>query len=66
MVLLEALSLVDGRVIANPFVPTAHLLTHLRIRAGVIVAYERTPSLAARMRAALSGALRSQPATAGA
>jgi hypothetical protein len=58
-----ALSLADGRVIANPFVPTAHLLTHIRMRAGALVAYQRTPSLAARMRAALSGALLSRPVT---
>jgi hypothetical protein len=58
-----ALSLADGRVVANPFVPTAHLLTHLRMRAGALGAYERTPSLPARMRAALSGAVLSRPIT---
>jgi hypothetical protein len=58
-----ALSLADGRVIANPFVPTAHLLTHIRMRAGALGAYQRTPSLPARMRAALSGAVLSRPVT---
>ena len=58
-----ALSLADGRVIANPFVPTAHLLTHIRMRAGALGAYQRTPSLTARMRAALSGAVLSRPVT---
>jgi hypothetical protein len=58
-----ALSLTDGRTVANPFLPTALLLAHLRLRAGVLVAYERTPSLAARIRAALSAAV---PSPAGA
>ena len=58
-----ALSLADGRVIANPFVPTAHLLTHIRMRAGALGAYQREPSLPARMRAALSGAVLSRPVT---
>ena len=56
-----AISLVDGRVIANPFVPTAQLLAHVRMRAGALAAYQRTPSLSARIRAALSGAVLSQP-----
>jgi hypothetical protein len=58
-----ALSPADGRVVANPFLPTALLLAHLRMRAGALAAYERTPSLAARVRAALSGAV---PSPAGA
>jgi hypothetical protein len=57
-----ALSLTDGRAAANPFLPTAILLAHLRMRAGALGAYERTPSLAARMRAALSGAVPSPAA----
>ena len=57
-----ALSLLDGRVVANPFLPTAQLRAHLRIRAGALVAYERTPSLSARIRAALSGAVLARPA----
>jgi hypothetical protein len=59
-----AVSLADGRAVANPFVPTAHLLAHLRMRAGALGAYERTPSLTARLRAALSGAVLSRPVTA--
>ena len=61
-----ALSLADGRVVANPFVPTAQLLAHLRMRAGALRAYERMPSLPARLRAALSGAALTRPATASA
>ena len=61
-----ALSLADGRVVANPFVPTAHLLAHLRMRAGALRAYELMPSLPARLRAALSGAVLIRPATASA
>ena len=52
-----AISLADGCVIANPFLPTAQLLAHLRMRAGALGALERTPSLSARIRAALSGAV---------
>jgi len=56
-----AVSLADGRAVANPFVPTAHLLAHLRMRAGALGAYEHTPSLPARLRAALSGAVLTRP-----
>jgi hypothetical protein len=59
-----AVSLADGRAIANPFVPTAHLLAHLRMRAGALGAYEHTPSLPARLRAALAGAVLTRPLTA--
>ena len=48
-----ALSLDDDRVIADPFRRTDHLVACMRIRAGAIRAYEATPSLSARMRAAL-------------
>jgi hypothetical protein len=61
-----ALSLADGRVVSSPFVPTAHLLAHLRMRAGALRAYERMPSLPARLRTALSGAALARPATASA
>lgn len=61
-----ALSLADGRVVANPFVPTAQLLAHLRMRAGALGAYEHTPSLSARIRAALSGTVLTRPAGAAA
>ena len=56
-----ALSLTDGRAIANPFLPTAALLAQVRMRAGALAAYERTPSLPARIRAALSGAVLARP-----
>jgi hypothetical protein len=61
-----ALSLADGRVIANPFLPTAQLLAHIRMRAAALDAFERTPSLSARIRAALSGAVLARPAGAAA
>ena len=61
--LQAALSLTDGHVAANPFVPTAQLLAHLRMRADALGAYERMPSLPARLRAALSGAALTRPVT---
>ena len=48
-----ALSLADGRLAADPFLPTAALAVHLRLRARGVLAYDREPSLAARIRAAL-------------
>jgi hypothetical protein len=48
-----ALSLHDGRVIADPFQRTDHLVSNLRMRAGAIRAYEVTPSLRERLLAAL-------------
>jgi hypothetical protein len=48
-----AVSLTDGRVVADPFVPTARLAVHLRLRAEGLLAHEREPSLAARIRTAL-------------
>jgi hypothetical protein len=48
-----ALSLTDGRAVADPFRPTAQLLVRLRLRAQAVKAYEATPSLADRMRAAM-------------
>ena len=64
--LQAALSLADGRAVANPFVPTAQLLAHLRMRAGALRTYERMPSLPARLRAAVPGAVPTRPATASA
>lgn len=52
-----AISLADARVIANPFLPTAHLLAHIRMRASALGALERTPSVSTRIRAALSNAV---------
>jgi hypothetical protein len=48
-----ALSLDDGSVIADPFQRTDHLVANLRMRAGAIRAYEITPSVRERVRAAL-------------
>lgn len=59
-----ALSLAEGRAIANPILATAPLLAHVRMRAGALRAYERTPSLSTRIRAALSGAVLARPVTA--
>jgi hypothetical protein len=56
-----AYSLSDGRVVANPSLPTAALLARVRMRAGALGAYEHTPSLPARIRAALSGAVLTRP-----
>jgi len=49
-----ALSLTDGRLIADPFQPTAVLCQILRMRAGALRAYSRTPSLPDRIRAAMA------------
>jgi hypothetical protein len=51
---VAALSLTDRRVIADPFQPTAVLSQLLRMRAGALDAYSRTPSLAERIRAAMA------------
>jgi hypothetical protein len=48
-----ALSVSDGRSVTNRFQPHAGLVAHLRMRAGALRAFERMPSLAARMRAAV-------------
>jgi hypothetical protein len=44
-----ALSLTDNRAVADPFAPTAALVTQLRMRAGALRAVQRTPSLRARL-----------------
>jgi hypothetical protein len=49
-----ALSFVDGRVIADPAKNTDRLVATLRMRAAAIRAYEATPSLRERIRAALA------------
>ena len=48
-----AISLVDGRVIADPFQFTVQLRQVLRIRAAAMHAHSRTPSLPERLRAAI-------------
>ena len=52
-----ALSLSDGRVIADPARGTDRLVAALRMRAGAIRAYEATPSLSERLAAAFSAYL---------
>jgi hypothetical protein len=48
-----AVSLFEGRVVADPFQPTAVLRQVLHIRHGALRAYSSTPSLADRVRAAM-------------
>ena len=48
-----ALDLDTGRAIADPFVRTAHLLAHLRVRAAAFEASLRTPDVADRIREAM-------------
>ena len=48
-----AISLVDGRIIADPFVHTATLTQVLPVRARAIEAHRRTPSLVDRLRASI-------------
>ena len=43
----------SGRAIADPFVRTATLLAHLRVRAAALEASMRTPDVADRIRAAM-------------
>src|SRR3954471_18307793 len=48
-----ALALAAGRLAATPFLRTGALVVHLRLRAIGLLAYEREPQLAARIRTAL-------------
>jgi hypothetical protein len=63
---VAALSLTDDRVVADPFVPTAHLLASLRVRANGLRAVERTPSLRERLRDAVPAVARPGAARSGA
>jgi hypothetical protein len=58
-----AVSLTDDRAIGEPFLPTAHLLATLRLRAHALHAVEQTPSLRERLIAGLP--LRYRVTTAG-
>jgi hypothetical protein len=49
-----ALDLDSERAIADPFRRTAHLLAHLRVRAGAYEASMRMPDVADRIRAAMA------------
>ena len=48
---VAAISLIDDRTIADPFIPTDHLLIALRARAKGVRAVEHTPALRDRLRA---------------
>jgi hypothetical protein len=50
---VAALDLDTERAIADPFVRTANLLAHLRVRAAGFEAATRTPEVADRIRAAM-------------
>ena len=50
---VAALDLDTERTIADPFVRTAHLLAHLRVRAAGLEAASRTPDVSDRIRAAM-------------
>jgi hypothetical protein len=50
---VAALSLADGRAIADPFRPTAHLVASMRVRARGLHAVEHMPSLRDRLLAGL-------------
>ena len=60
----SAISLEDGRLIADPLARTADLAVHLRTRAGAVAAFERTPSLRERLIAGLSPRFRADTASA--
>ena len=51
---VAALDLDTERAIADPFVRTAHLLAHLRVRAACFEAAAQTPAVADRIRAAMA------------
>ena len=63
---MAALSLGDGRVTANPFHRTEHLVACLRMRAQALNAYEATPSLRDRILAAVPVRYRAGSVTASA
>src|SRR3954464_12800068 len=54
---VAAISLADGRIVADPFVPTAQLAAILRMRAGALKARAAQPSLRERIRTALRPAV---------
>ena len=48
-----AISLTDGRIVADPFQATSHLRPILRLRADALRAYSHAPSLRVRLLAGL-------------
>jgi hypothetical protein len=55
-----AISMRDGRTVADPLTQTAMLRQFLRMRLGALQSYSRTPLLTERVRAALSPVLSAQ------
>jgi hypothetical protein len=49
-----AVSIDDGRIVADPFRSTTHLVPLIGLRARALRTYEKTPSLTARLRAVMS------------
>jgi hypothetical protein len=62
---VAAISLADFRIVADPQRCPDQLRAYLRIRAGALRAYAATPSLRARMLAALSASNHASPTRAG-
>jgi hypothetical protein len=56
-----AISLGDGRVVADPFQLTAPLVAHLRMRARALREHERTPSVRDRLRERLPSGTKVAP-----
>lgn len=52
---LAAISIEERRIVADPCADVSLLRIHLRVRAGAVAAFERTPSLPERMLAAVRG-----------
>jgi hypothetical protein len=50
---VAAIAVVEGRAIADPFIPTEHLVVALRARAEGLRAVERIPLLRDRLRTAI-------------
>jgi hypothetical protein len=56
-----AISLADGRIVADPFQHTSALVAQLRMRAHALSEHERTPSLSERLRERLPDGRRVAP-----
>ena len=59
-----AISLFEGRIIADPFQPTTVLRQVMRLRLDALRAYSSTPALAERVRAAMRPFAAAHPADA--
>jgi hypothetical protein len=60
-----AVSIADGRIVADPFQATSHLVPLLGLRGRALRTYEQTPSLTARLHAVMSRWRPASPITAG-